>query len=341
MAALAVGMAFFFLGLDRASATAPRPLLGNVLAAAAGLTWALTVMGLRALGREGGSGAAAGAALAGNAITALACLPLALPLAGADGGDWAGVAFLGVVQVGLAYFFLTRALTRVPAFEASLLLLLEPVLNPIWAWLAHGERPGGWSLAGGALILAATAIEDLARRASPIKRDVRISLAQCYVLLTRRAQAGQDARIQRDRGGGADHLCRIRLFEEGSMRAKSLGRPLLLLVTLTLTAGVASAQDPKCGPPGTGQPWGCELDRNFPPTIAAVNGVIDSSLVMRERQNSWVPVWTSTTCANNKFLACASNADCGAGGSCVNAKKCSDTGKTCSATPTAARTPSA
>ncbi len=157
MAALAVGMAFFFLGLDRASATAPRPLLGNVLAAAAGLTWALTVMGLRALGREGGSGAAAGAALAGNALTAFACLPLALPLAGADGGDWAGVAFLGVVQVGLAYFFLTRALTRVPAFEASLLLLLEPVLNPIWAWLAHGERPGGWSLAGGVLILAATA----------------------------------------------------------------------------------------------------------------------------------------------------------------------------------------
>jgi drug/metabolite transporter (DMT)-like permease len=169
MAALAVGMAFFFLGLDRASATAPRPLLGNLLAAAAGLTWALTVMGLRALGREGGSGAAAGAALAGNAITALACLPLALPLAGADTGDWAGVAFLGVVQVGLAYFFLTRALTRVPAFEASLLLLLEPVLNPVWAWLAHGERPGTWSLAGGALILVATAAKTAldARRAPP------------------------------------------------------------------------------------------------------------------------------------------------------------------------------
>ncbi|HEX9671571.1 MAG TPA: DMT family transporter [Thermoanaerobaculia bacterium] len=169
MAALAVGMACFFLGLDRASATAPRPLLGNVLAAAAGLTWALTVMGLRALGREGGSGAAAGAALAGNAITALACLPLALPLAGADTGDWAGVAFLGVVQVGLAYLFLTRALTRVPAFEASLLLLLEPVLNPVWAWLAHGERPGAWSLAGGALILAATAAKTAldARRPPP------------------------------------------------------------------------------------------------------------------------------------------------------------------------------
>ncbi|MFL6292908.1 MAG: hypothetical protein ACJ759_18595 [Thermoanaerobaculia bacterium] len=42
------------------------------------------------------------------------------------------------------------------ALETSLLLLLEAVLNPIWAWLAHGERPGAWSIAGGLLILVAT-----------------------------------------------------------------------------------------------------------------------------------------------------------------------------------------
>ncbi|HEX5760667.1 MAG TPA: DMT family transporter [Thermoanaerobaculia bacterium] len=159
MAALAVGLALLFVGLDAASPTAPRPLLGNVLGAAAGLTWACTVMGLRALGRAGGPGAAAGAAVLGNALTFLVCLPLALPARGGGAGDWAGVLFLGVVQVGLAYVFLTRAMPRVPAFEASLLLLLEPVLNPIWAWLAHGERPGAWSLAGGALILAATAVK--------------------------------------------------------------------------------------------------------------------------------------------------------------------------------------
>ncbi len=158
MAAMAAGMALFFLGLDTASATAPDPLRGNVLATAAGLSWGLTVMGLRWLGRAGG-GAAAGAAVLGNAATFAVCLPLALPLAGATAADWAGVAFLGVVQVGLAYVFLTRAMARVPAFEASLLLLLEPVLNPVWAWLAHGERPGAWSLAGGALILGATAVK--------------------------------------------------------------------------------------------------------------------------------------------------------------------------------------
>jgi drug/metabolite transporter (DMT)-like permease len=31
-------------------------------------------------------------------------------------------------------------------------------LNPIWTWLVHGERPGRWSLAGGGLILLATAV---------------------------------------------------------------------------------------------------------------------------------------------------------------------------------------
>ena len=38
-----------------------------------------------------------------------------------------------------------------------LLLLLEPLLNPVWAFFAHGEIPGGLVLAGGGLILAASA----------------------------------------------------------------------------------------------------------------------------------------------------------------------------------------
>ena len=44
-------------------------------------------------------------------------------------------------QIGLAYGCLIEGLRGVPALEASLLLLLEPVLNPVWAWMVHGERP--------------------------------------------------------------------------------------------------------------------------------------------------------------------------------------------------------
>ena len=42
------------------------------------------------------------------------------------------------------------------AVEASLLMLLEPILSPIWAYLVVGERPGRWALGGGAVVLAAT-----------------------------------------------------------------------------------------------------------------------------------------------------------------------------------------
>jgi drug/metabolite transporter (DMT)-like permease len=44
----------------------------------------------------------------------------------------------------------------VSALEASLLLLVEPMLNPLWAWLVQGEIPGFWTLTGGAIILLAT-----------------------------------------------------------------------------------------------------------------------------------------------------------------------------------------
>ena len=51
---------------------------------------------------------------------------------------------------------LTRGLSVIPALEASLLLMVEPVLNPVWSWLVHGERPTPWALLGGALIIGAT-----------------------------------------------------------------------------------------------------------------------------------------------------------------------------------------
>ena len=47
-------------------------------------------------------------------------------------------------------------MVRLTALEASVLLLLEPVLNPVWSWLAHGEVPGPLALVGGALVLGAT-----------------------------------------------------------------------------------------------------------------------------------------------------------------------------------------
>ncbi|MBP7148181.1 MAG: DMT family transporter [Acidobacteria bacterium] len=158
LAALVAGLLMLLFGIAPAQATAPDPVRGNILAAFSGLSWALSVSGLRWLGRDGGGATALGAALAGNMIAFLVALPLALPLGAGRPVDWLVLAYLGVFQIAVAYVFLTRGLTRLPALEASLLLLVEPVLNPVFTWLVHGETPGAWAVAGGAVILGATLV---------------------------------------------------------------------------------------------------------------------------------------------------------------------------------------
>lgn len=156
MLALAAGVGLVFAGQQAPQQTAPDPLRGNLVALASGVSWALTLAGLRWLGGDRGSGLAAVAT--GNLLACLASLPRALPVETAATRDWLIVGYLGIFQIGLAYVFLTRGMRGVPALEASLLLLAEPALNPLWTWRLHGERPANLALAGGALIiLAATA----------------------------------------------------------------------------------------------------------------------------------------------------------------------------------------
>ncbi|MEL7059865.1 MAG: DMT family transporter [Acidobacteriota bacterium] len=164
---MAGGLLLFFLGEQTASATAPAPLRGNLFAASAGVTWAATVLGLRWLAssadrpRRGEQSAdlAVTAVFAGNVLGFLLPLPLALPVMEARAVDWLWLAFLGVFQVALAYVLMTRGLRGVPAFEASILLLVEPVLNPLWTWALHGEVPARAALLGGVLILGATTVK--------------------------------------------------------------------------------------------------------------------------------------------------------------------------------------
>jgi len=156
---VAAGMALFFLGTEPPRVTAPDPARGNLIGLASGLAWALTVTGLRWLGRGAEGNPAMATVAAGNLMAFLAALPLALPVTAATGGaNLLVILYLGVVQIGLAYVCVTRAIRHVPAFEATTILLLEPVMNPIWTWLVHGEKPGGWALAGGAIILSATLV---------------------------------------------------------------------------------------------------------------------------------------------------------------------------------------
>ncbi len=196
MVALAGGLALCFgdsLASETAAvqATAPRPLLGNAIAVLSGLAWAATIIGLRWFGQRArpGHDGAASSVVVGNltcfAGAWLISLFLREPLfpdaaflqSDAFVPTFRSLLFLGVLQVGLAYCVLSRGMKSVPAVEASLLLLVEPVFNPLWAYFVHGEKPGSWTLAGGGVILVATAFHALANARSAAARAEREAMA--------------------------------------------------------------------------------------------------------------------------------------------------------------------
>jgi DME family drug/metabolite transporter len=159
MLAVGFGLILFFVGTEPPVVTAPDPLKGNLLALGSGLFWALAICGLRWLGADGRRGSPAAAVVSGNVTAFLLALPMALPVGRHAAADWSVILYLGIFQIALAYVFVSAAIQVLPALEASVFLLIEPVLNPIWAWLIQGETPGLWPLVGGVIIVGATTIK--------------------------------------------------------------------------------------------------------------------------------------------------------------------------------------
>lgn len=172
MAVLVAALSLFFVDAPDPVQTAPQPVAGNLLALVSSIGWASTILGLRWLGKEQGTDAASAATLAGNLIAFVACVPFATAQIGdATGQDWLLVVYLGLIQIALAYMFLTRGVRTVAAVEVSLLLLVEPALNPIWSWIVHGETVGPLTILGGAVILGVTAILALRQKDYPAPHE--------------------------------------------------------------------------------------------------------------------------------------------------------------------------
>ena len=76
--------------------------------------------------------------------------------------DLARLTYLGVVQIGFAYLLFTAAMARgVRSLDAGIIGYVEPVLNPIWVFLFLGERPSGWAIVGGVIIIASVIVHML------------------------------------------------------------------------------------------------------------------------------------------------------------------------------------
>jgi drug/metabolite transporter (DMT)-like permease len=126
-----------------------------VLALGSGITYAGVLIGLRVL-RDVSS---RWLTVFNQLVSAAVLLPFVwgatLPTAGQ-----AVVLFLyGTLQLALPYWLVARGLRRVSPQEAGTLTLLEPLLNPLWAYLVSPatETPSVWTLGGGAFILGALA----------------------------------------------------------------------------------------------------------------------------------------------------------------------------------------
>ncbi|MBI2764443.1 MAG: DMT family transporter [Chloroflexi bacterium] len=153
------GMALFFVGRLQAD-----DLGGNLSALGSGAAFAVFLTLLRA--PSCGDRTRPRAMVLGNLllVAGLAAVNLGRGSAAAFTPgltDFAGIAVLGVLQIGLAYVLFGFGIAHVQALEASLIGMLEPVLNPVWVFLALGERPGWWAAAGGVVIVGAVAVRTL------------------------------------------------------------------------------------------------------------------------------------------------------------------------------------
>jgi drug/metabolite transporter, DME family len=142
------GMTLFFVGQLR-----PQDVAGNLMALASGLCFALYFLLLRhskarAVNR-------ASSVIYGNLLAVVVLAPVGLAaLDKIDLRDAFSFVYLGVVQLGLAYTLFTLAMARgVRSLDAGIIGYIEPVLNPVWVFLAIGEQPSKWALIGGTIII--------------------------------------------------------------------------------------------------------------------------------------------------------------------------------------------
>lgn len=148
VAACLAGMTLFFVGRLSVQGRA-----GNLVALLSGVFYAVTVLLLR---RNAGP-AAQWTAIAGNALAAILVIPFLSAPFDLPVRAWGVLVFLGVVQIGCAYALFIRGLETIPAAQASIIALLEPILNPVWVYLGVGERPTPLAIAGAAVVVGAIA----------------------------------------------------------------------------------------------------------------------------------------------------------------------------------------
>ena len=104
----------------------------------------------------------------GALVAGLVAAPLAAP--GTVGGADALILLaLGLVIAPIAFGCISIGPRYLPAHQVGLLMLLETVLGPVWAWVVLGQVPATRTVAGGTIIVAALVVQSVltVRRPEP------------------------------------------------------------------------------------------------------------------------------------------------------------------------------
>ncbi len=96
--------------------------------------------------------------LANNLVCWLVLFPLVQSQLSLSLEQALALAVMGVAQLGIPYFLFSKGLETVSLQEASLIVLIEPVLNPLWVALLFGELPSAATFVGGGLVLLSLAL---------------------------------------------------------------------------------------------------------------------------------------------------------------------------------------
>lgn len=161
VAVCVVGMILFFVGKLE-----PGHLEGNIIALVSGTTFAALFLGMK----KNDPQYQQSSIFWGNIIVALICFPFLYSIKLITFSDLWMVSFLGIFQIAVAYAFFASGLKRIFAVEASIIAMIEPVLNPVWVLIGYGEIPSFFAIVGGIIILSAIIVRSIIAGTSNTKR---------------------------------------------------------------------------------------------------------------------------------------------------------------------------
>ena len=155
-----LGMTLFFT--DKLSSGS---IYGNIFALLSGVAFAAFLLGMRKNKKEHQFVSI----FYGNIIVVLITLYSIFQIESLSFSNFIMVSYLGIFQVGIAYIVFAYGLKRVLAVEASLISMIEPVLNPVWVLIGYGELPSVTAIFGGVIILLTVSIRAVIQQSAVMK----------------------------------------------------------------------------------------------------------------------------------------------------------------------------